>query len=294
MSELIDVASYQGRPDWNAVRNAAVNGMYEKLTEGTGYVNPYWTDNWNGAGSAGLPRGAYHFADLGDPVAEANHFADVYLSVPRWELVPVLDDEKNGATGQWVQRFRQQFRNRTGRAWFRVYSGQALLAGSLNPDGWFDAQTSIWAARYAAGLGWDHAGLELWQNSSSANIPGVLGHVDTDQGLHGWTVATDLARMGITAPLPPPPPNPAPLPHPITGKLPPNTYLKEGDRGPAVLTLQLALLRQYPAYENNLIGAADGIFGPKTKAGVMEFQRRDRLAVDGIAGPRTLGALYLI
>jgi murein DD-endopeptidase MepM/ murein hydrolase activator NlpD len=38
-------------------------------------------------------------------------------------------------------------------------------------------------------------------------------------------------------------------------------------------------------------GAADGIAGPMTQAGVREFQRRAGLAVDGIAGPRTRAAL---
>jgi peptidoglycan hydrolase-like protein with peptidoglycan-binding domain len=41
-----------------------------------------------------------------------------------------------------------------------------------------------------------------------------------------------------------------------------------------------------------LSGRADGIFGPITQSAVMAFQRANGLAVDGIAGPRTLGALY--
>ena len=39
--------------------------------------------------------------------------------------------------------------------------------------------------------------------------------------------------------------------------------------------------------------AADGIYGPQTRAAVRAFQRAHGLVVDGIAGPQTLGALRL-
>ena len=37
--------------------------------------------------------------------------------------------------------------------------------------------------------------------------------------------------------------------------------------------------------------AADGVYGPKTRAAVRRFQRNNGLVVDGIVGPQTLGAL---
>lgn len=65
------------------------------------------------------------------------------------------------------------------------------------------------------------------------------------------------------------------------------TLLKMGSRGPAVEKLQRALIEH-----GFLSGKADGIFGPVTRAAVMAFQRAKGLAVDGIAGPQTLNALY--
>jgi peptidoglycan hydrolase-like protein with peptidoglycan-binding domain len=80
-------------------------------------------------------------------------------------------------------------------------------------------------------------------------------------------------------------PAPAPAPAPSSGNL------QVGSTGDAVRALQIKLKTNYPAYAKNL--AADGIFGPATKAAVMEFQRRSGITVDGIVGPVTRAKLGL-
>lgn len=62
--------------------------------------------------------------------------------------------------------------------------------------------------------------------------------------------------------------------------------VRSGSRGTDVTYLQqrLAVLGYKP-------GAADGIFGSKTLAAVKAFQTDHKLAVDGIAGPKTWAAL---
>ena len=64
------------------------------------------------------------------------------------------------------------------------------------------------------------------------------------------------------------------------------TTLQEGAQGREVKTLQILL--------NGLgfnCGSVDGIFGPKTKAGVMAAQKFYKIGVDGIAGPVTFNKL---
>ena len=65
------------------------------------------------------------------------------------------------------------------------------------------------------------------------------------------------------------------------------TTLRRGDQGPDVSTMQQAL-----AELGYLNGAADGNFGTGTQTAVKKFQTDQGLEADGIAGKKTLEALY--
>jgi lysozyme len=204
MGYVIDISSYQSSVNWGQVDHGqgGVLGCYIKITEGSGYVSPAWAAQYAGARGIGVPVGAYHFADLGNASTEANHFADVYLS-RQWQLVPVLDIETNGASAAWIVAFRTQFRARLLAAGitdtrFRVYSGQGFLTGALAPAGWIDDRSTIWAAQYASMLQFSHPALVMWQNKSTATVPGILGNVDEDQFMNGWTPAADQLAGGAS------------------------------------------------------------------------------------------------
>lgn len=99
----------------------------------------------------------------------------------------------------------------------------------------------------------------------------------------GGRYTGDMIRSGKYPP-------PMPL---FTGTIPPpakppakKQVLKRGSIGTDVAELQAALnALGYPC------GAADGIFGPKTEAAVIKFQRAAKIGVDGIVGPQTWAAL---
>ncbi len=68
----------------------------------------------------------------------------------------------------------------------------------------------------------------------------------------------------------------------------PGTPLRRGSSGPNVVVLQVALNRisqNYPAIPK--IPTADGIFGSRTEAAVVAFQRIFGLTPDGVVGPGT-------
>jgi len=61
---------------------------------------------------------------------------------------------------------------------------------------------------------------------------------------------------------------------------------QQGSSGSVVKTVQRKL-KNWGYYT----GSVDGIFGPKTREAVKYFQRKNKLAVDGKVGPKTLAAL---
>lgn len=64
------------------------------------------------------------------------------------------------------------------------------------------------------------------------------------------------------------------------------TLSKYGSRGNEVIQIQTKL-KNWGYYK----GSIDGVYGSKTRAAVVLFQRKNGLKVDGIAGPQTLGAM---
>jgi lysozyme len=89
----IDVSNHQGAIDWPAVAGDDISAAYIKATEGQTFVDERFAENWAGAASAGVRRGAYHFFSLCSPgAAQAANFLRV---VPKDAdaLPPALDLE---------------------------------------------------------------------------------------------------------------------------------------------------------------------------------------------------------
>lgn len=71
----IDVSHHQGEIDWTLVAEDDIAFAYLKASEGTGFTDSRFTENWAAADEAGVRRGAYHFFTLCLPGAEqAEHF----------------------------------------------------------------------------------------------------------------------------------------------------------------------------------------------------------------------------
>lgn len=60
----IDVSHHQGQIDWSVLPGQGVDFAWIKATEGGDWTDPRFAENWEGAGLAGIRRGAYHFFTL--------------------------------------------------------------------------------------------------------------------------------------------------------------------------------------------------------------------------------------
>ena len=182
----VDVASYQGYPNWTSVKNSGKTFVFNKATEGTTYTNPYFATNWARIKAAGLIRGAYHYARPNtDPVTQANFFCNTVQPISG-DLQMMLDLEvTDGRTPSqvraWTVSFINRIQARTGRPGI-IYTGfyfwrdRAGNGSNLNCPLFLAAYVTNPSAYVPAA--WPF--YTFWQYTSTGSVPGISGNVDRD------------------------------------------------------------------------------------------------------------------
>jgi lysozyme len=183
----VDVSGHQGDVDWERVAGDGIAFAYVKATEGGDFVDARFRENWDGAGAAGLDRGAYHFFTLCRPGAEqAEHFLAT-VPVGDGTLPPALDLELAGNCSQRPDRARvaREVTAFLGRVEAATGEPVVLYVGDdfedryrLRDDLRADGPRPIWHRRLH--LRPDVEGWWLWQASDRAAVAGIDGGVDLD------------------------------------------------------------------------------------------------------------------
>ncbi|WP_158848951.1 lysozyme [Saccharothrix deserti] len=181
----MDVSSHQGDVDWPHWWGQGKRFAYVKATEGTGYRNPKFGQQYDGSYQVGMVRGAYHFAlpDRSDGAAQAHYFVDngggwspdgrTLPGTLDIEYNPYGDDTCYGlapdAMVTWIRQFSETYRARTGR-WPVIYTSTLWWDRCTGRVGDFTETNPVWVARYADSVGplphrWAvHA---IWQHTST-------------------------------------------------------------------------------------------------------------------------------
>lgn len=185
----LDVSSHQGSVNWAGVAAGGGAFAYVKATESTTYVNPSFSQQYDGSYAAGLTRGAYHFAtpNTSDAVSQADWFVN---HGGGWQadgrtLPPALDLEYNpygdacygmppAALVAWAHAFSDRVLARTGR-YPAIYTSTSWWAKCMGGDASFGARNPLWIARYntvvgALPPGWAYQ--TFWQFSDTGAFPG--------------------------------------------------------------------------------------------------------------------------
>lgn len=196
-TEGIDVSHWQNTIDWAKVAASGKKFTYIKASEDIDFVDPLYPTNRSQAKANGLLVGAYHFAqpstEVGDAVAEANHYVDT-ATPASGDLLPVLDLERSGGLGQtaltaWVRAYLQQIYVRTGvRA--VIYCSPSFWKNYLGDTTWFAANgyKVLWVAHWTTasqptvpGGAWGGNSWTFWQYTSDGSVPGISGRVDLNR-----------------------------------------------------------------------------------------------------------------
>jgi lysozyme len=170
---------------FHAIAGAGIQAIIHKATQGTGMVDSTYAARKVRALAMNIFWGAYHFADKGDPVAQADHFIAITQGIP----MRVLDWETNDMTYSGAVAFVNRVHAVSGR-FPLLYSGSSFLTDQLHAQGVTTPDTTtlskcpLWLARYSKNppvvpAAWPH-GFTLWQYSSTEKVPGISGNVDRD------------------------------------------------------------------------------------------------------------------
>ncbi|SFW81310.1 GH25 family lysozyme [Amycolatopsis australiensis] len=185
-----DVSGHQGVVDWPAAAGAGAKFTYVKATEGTGFVNPQFAGQYDGAHAAGIIRGAYHFArpDVSGGAEQAEYFI---ANGGGWRadgttLPGALDIEYNPYGGDvcygkspadmtaWIADFTRTYLAKVKRSAL-IYTSTSWWKRCTGNTGRFGDTDPLWLARYAPDIGELPAGWDkqsIWQFARDGGLPG--------------------------------------------------------------------------------------------------------------------------
>jgi len=186
--EGIDVSQYQGNINWTQVKASGRQFAIIRVSDGTGYPDPYFAQNWAGAKNAGLIRGAYQFFEPGgDAVAQANLLLQKMGSLGAGDLPPMIDVEATGGqSGATTPSKIHQWVNTVQAAPGRkplVYTGTWFWDPSVGSSDFasYPLVESWYCSSCCPNLPKPWSTFAMWQYSSTGSVSGISGNVDLDK-----------------------------------------------------------------------------------------------------------------
>jgi len=184
----IDISHYQGKIDWDDLRNAMIEGcplrfIMIKATEGATRLDENFSENFRQAREYGYIRGAYHFWSNKSTPHEQAYFFLKMVKLENGDLPPVLDVEHK-PKDQSVEDFQRDI-----LAWLHIvedkyhvkpiiYTYYKFKEKYLSAPVFDDYP--YWIAHYYVDKV-EYKGMwKFWQHTDVGKLPGIKGYVDFD------------------------------------------------------------------------------------------------------------------
>lgn len=281
----IDISMYQKGFDFDRAKEegvgfAILRGGYHLLKDA------YFEEFYEACSQRDIPVGVYLYSmarTVEEGEAEAEFLIDKVLKGKRFDYPIYMDVEDRQQRSVGKNKLTEvvvAFCNKLKQAGYcpGVYSSLSFFKTYLKPEKLTDYE--IWVAQWHTQC--DFAGeYGMWQFGGETNVicSNTVADVVCDQdyaykdypaiiraaGLNGWSAAAE----------------PVEIKEEFTMKL---NVLKNGSKGSTVKALQILLIGN--GYTCGSWGA-DGNFGAATEAAVRNYQKTNKLQVDGQVGPET-------
>lgn len=184
----IDVSSYQGNIDWNAVAASGVKFAMVRVGNTKYGLDKNFAQNVVGANAAGIRVGVYVYSYA---LNAAEAAADAQLAVSAMANMPIsfpvaidIEDASQAAlTPAQQQEIVNTFCSVVYAAGYHpmVYSYRNWLRDKLGMTAW-----DHWVANYSQAMGYPGT---MWQYTSSGAVPGIAGNCDMDYVLKDYFTA---------------------------------------------------------------------------------------------------------
>ena len=185
--EGIDVSGWQGNINYNEVKNAGIEVVYMKASEGKNFVDPYFNQNYANAKANGLKVGFYHYLiarSNEDAILEARFFVSTISGkTPDCRLAMDFESFGNLSRSQINEiglTFIQTVQNLTGKE-------VVIYSDTSNASNIFTGELTnypLWVAQYGEPEPTPNGNWNTWagwQYTDEGEVAGINGYVDRDK-----------------------------------------------------------------------------------------------------------------
>ncbi len=179
----IDVSAWQGKIDWNKVKNAGVDFVFVRVGHGTHTVDTQFANNMKGAAQAGIPAGVYFYSTTTSTAQSLKDAQWVIQCLQGYKVsYPVVVDMESstqlGLTNTQRTNIAKVFMEEVKRAgyypmlycnthWYNDYLNAASLAG-------YDKWLASYGESLTAPPGVAASAYTVWQATSGDTASGLI------------------------------------------------------------------------------------------------------------------------